>query len=135
MLLASDDTDNVINVSLAERFSGEIQVAEHLNELFLPSLNYNERHSFRSLLIDTHTSDQWQGVYLFEKNKILARIGKTSHALRWTSAYRLVAFTTVELIFFRASFVVTRNQEVRTRVRLHFGWGLARRFCSLAPRS
>jgi ribonucleoside-diphosphate reductase subunit M2 len=104
-------SDGIVNDNLANRFSNEVQLLE-ARSFYYEQLAIETVHSHMySLLIDTYIRDQNEKSKLFNAIELIPCVKKKAQwALKWTHdhesafAERLVAFATVEGIFFSGSF-------------------------------
>ncbi|KAJ7727497.1 ribonucleotide reductase small subunit [Mycena olivaceomarginata] len=104
-------SDGIVNENLLERFSNEVQVAEARCFYGFQIMMENIHSETYSLLIDTYIKEPAQREFLFDAIETIPCIThKAEWALRWISdekstfGERLVAFATVEGIFFSGSF-------------------------------
>ncbi|KAF9482503.1 hypothetical protein BDN70DRAFT_853315 [Pholiota conissans] len=104
-------SDGIVNENLIERFSTEVQIAEARCFYGFQIMIENVHSETYSLLIDTYVKDPTERNHLFHAVETVPCIKrKADWALRWISdksstfAERLVAFATVEGIFFSGSF-------------------------------
>src|SRR4051794_38186801 len=103
-------SDGIVNENLVERFSGEVQIPEARFFYGFQIMMENVHSEMYSLLIDTYVKDNAEKEHLFNAiDNIPCICKKADWALHWISsnksfAERLVAFATVEGIFFSGSF-------------------------------
>jgi ribonucleoside-diphosphate reductase subunit M2 len=104
-------SDGIVNENLAERFCNEVQATEARFFYGFQMQIENVHSEMYSLLIDTYIKDNAQREFLFNAIETMPCIKKKADwALRWiaddesTYAERLVAFASVEGIFFSGSF-------------------------------
>ncbi|KAI2803622.1 hypothetical protein RDWZM_001589 [Blomia tropicalis] len=104
-------SDGIVNENLAERFIREIQITEARCFYGFQIAIENVHSEMYSLLINTYISDRAERDYLFNAIQNLPCVAKKAKwAMSWTSsdeatfAERLVAFASVEGIFFSGSF-------------------------------
>lgn len=104
-------SDGIVNENLAERFIREIQITEARCFYGFQIAIENVHSEMYSLLINTYISDRMQRDYLFNAIQTLPCVAKKAKwAMNWTSsdtatfAERLIAFASVEGIFFSGSF-------------------------------
>ncbi|KAF9926804.1 Ribonucleotide-diphosphate reductase (RNR), small subunit [Linnemannia zychae] len=104
-------SDGIVNENLLERFSNEVQIPEARCFYGFQIMIENIHSEMYSLLIDTYVKDLAQRNHLFDAIDTIPCIRKkAAWALRWISdpkstfAERLVAFASVEGIFFSGSF-------------------------------
>ncbi|KAJ7179890.1 putative small subunit of ribonucleotide reductase [Mycena crocata] len=104
-------SDGIVNENLLERFSNEVQAAEARCFYGFQIMMENVHSETYSLLIDTYIRDPAEREYLFHAVETIPCVRrKAEWALKWISdkrstfAERLVAFATVEGIFFSGSF-------------------------------
>ncbi|KIJ70195.1 hypothetical protein HYDPIDRAFT_77961 [Hydnomerulius pinastri MD-312] len=104
-------SDGIVNENLVERFSSEVQIAEARCFYGFQIMMENIHSETYSLLIDTLIRDVNEREYLLNAIETIPCVKrKAEWALRWISdrnstfAVRLIAFATVEGIFFSGSF-------------------------------
>merc|ERR1719438_641363 len=104
-------SDGIVNENLVERFSKEVQVTEARCFYGFQIAMENIHSEMYSLLIDTYIKDREERHNLFNAIETFPAIKKKAQwALRWinsnnaTYAERVVAFASVEGIFFSGSF-------------------------------
>jgi len=103
-------SDGIVNENLAERFCGEVQIAEARCFYGFQIAMENIHSETYSLLIDTYVTTPAEREKLFDAMETIPCVGrKAQWALRWIDsdasfAERLVAFAAVEGIFFSGSF-------------------------------
>lgn len=103
-------SDGIVNENLVERFSNDVQIPEARCFYGFQIMIENIHSEMYSLLIDTYIKDTAEKEYLFFAVENIPCIRKKANwALRWISsdksfAERLIAFATVEGIFFSGSF-------------------------------
>jgi len=103
--------DGIVNENLAERFMGEVQIAEARSFYSFQIAMEDIHGEMYSLLIDTLIKDPNQKAHLFKAMQEIPSINKLSTwALKWISdkessfAERLIAFACVEGIMFSGPF-------------------------------
>ncbi|EKM59375.1 uncharacterized protein PHACADRAFT_249825 [Phanerochaete carnosa HHB-10118-sp] len=104
-------SDGIVNENLVERFSNEVQAAEARCFYGFQVMIENIHSETYSLLIDTYIKDPQERDFLFDAIDTIPCIKKKADwALRWISnkqssfGERLIAFATVEGIFFSGCF-------------------------------
>merc|ERR1712079_989438 len=104
-------SDGIVNENLVERFMQEIQIPEARCFYGFQIMMENIHSEMYSLLIDTYIKDRQERNKLFNAIETFPAIKKKAQwALRWinsnnaTYAERVVAFASVEGIFFSGSF-------------------------------
>ena len=104
-------SDGIVNENLVERFGQEVQIPEARCFYGFQIMIENIHSEMYSLLIDTYVKDKAQRQFLFNAIETVPCVKKKADwALRWISdekstfAERLVAFASVEGIFFSGSF-------------------------------
>ena len=104
-------SDGIVNENLVERFMQEIQVPEARCFYGFQIMMENIHSEMYSLLIDTYIKDREERNRLFNAIETFPAIKKKAQwALRWinsnqaTYAERVIAFASVEGIFFSGSF-------------------------------
>merc|ERR1711874_334465 len=104
-------SDGIVNENLVERFMQEVQVPEARCFYGFQIAIENIHSEMYSLLIDTYVRDPAEKSKLFNAIETVPAVGKKAKwALNWinaknaTYAERVVAFATVEGIFFSGSF-------------------------------
>ncbi|KAG6849605.1 Ribonucleotide-diphosphate reductase (RNR), small subunit [Arthromyces matolae] len=104
-------SDGIVNENLLERFSSEVQVSEARCFYGFQIMMENVHSETYSLLIDTYVKNPDERRYLFGAIETIPCVKrKADWSLKWISdqhstfAERLVAFATVEGIFFSGSF-------------------------------
>merc|ERR1712184_170290 len=104
-------SDGIVNENLVERFMQEIQIPEARCFYGFQIMMENIHSEMYSLLIDTYIKDREERNKLFNAIETFPAIKKKAQwALRWinsdnaTYAERIVAFASVEGIFFSGSF-------------------------------
>lgn len=104
-------SDGIVNANLIERFSDEVQIIE-AKYFYKSQVAIENIHSeMYSLLIDTYVEDPIERKFLFNAIENLPCVKKKADwALKWikddkaTFAERIIAFASVEGIFFSGSF-------------------------------
>ncbi|GAV08605.1 hypothetical protein RvY_18270 [Ramazzottius varieornatus] len=104
-------SDGIVNENLVERFSQEVQITEARFFYGFQIAIENIHSEMYSLLIDTYIKDPVQRDYLFNAVETMPSVRKKADwALSWinssnaTYGERVVAFASVEGIFFSGSF-------------------------------
>jgi ribonucleotide reductase beta subunit family protein with ferritin-like domain len=104
-------SDGIVNENLAVNFSNEVQIPEARCFYGFQIAMENVHAEVYSLLIDTYIKDSDEKRNLFNAIETIPAVMKKAHwALRWldktnaTFAERIIAFASVEGIFFSASF-------------------------------
>jgi ribonucleotide reductase beta subunit family protein with ferritin-like domain len=103
-------SDGIVMENLAQRFCNEIQIAEARSFYAMQMFIENEHSITYSKLIDTYITDRKEKMKMFNAIENLPAIRrKAEWAKKWIEstdsfATRLVAFATVEGIFFSGSF-------------------------------
>ncbi|XP_069477552.1 ribonucleoside-diphosphate reductase subunit M2 B isoform X2 [Ambystoma mexicanum] len=104
-------SDGIVNENLVERFSQEVQVAEARCFYGFQILIENIHSEMYSLLIEAYIKDPQQRDFLFNAIETMPCVKKKAEwAMRWiadrqsTFGERVVAFASVEGIFFSGSF-------------------------------
>lgn len=104
-------SDGIVNENLVERFSNEVQIAEARCFYGFQIMMENIHSETYSLLIHTYVKEPAERTHLFDAIETIPTIKrKAAWALRWISdhdltfAERLIAFASVEGIFFSGSF-------------------------------
>ena len=104
-------SDGIVNENLALNFSNEVQIPEARCFYGFQIAMENVHAEVYSLLIDTYIKDSKEKAKLFNAMETIPAVMKKAQwALRWTDknnatfAERIVAFASVEGIFFSASF-------------------------------
>merc|ERR1711874_460754 len=104
-------SDGIVNENLVERFMQEVQVPEARCFYGFQVAMENIHSETYSLLIDTLIKDSEEKTHLFNAIETIPAVQKKAQwALKWTNAKnatyaeRVVAFATVEGIFFSGSF-------------------------------
>ncbi|KAF5309551.1 hypothetical protein D9619_010531 [Psilocybe cf. subviscida] len=104
-------SDGIVNENLNERFATEVQVAEVRCFYGFQAMMENVHSETYSLLIDAYIKDPTERERLFDAiNSVPSIKQKADWALKWISdtqstfAERLVAFATVEGVFFSGAF-------------------------------
>jgi ribonucleoside-diphosphate reductase beta chain len=104
-------SDGIVNENLAVNFSNEVQIPEARCFYGFQIAMENVHAEVYSLLIDTYIKDLDEKRNLFNAIETIPAVMKKAHwALRWldktnaTFAERIIAFASVEGIFFSASF-------------------------------
>jgi len=104
-------SDGIVNENLVERFSNEVQIAEARCFYGFQIMMENIHSETYSLLIHTYIKEPAERTHLFDAIETIPTIKrKAAWALRWISdhnltfAERLIAFASVEGIFFSGSF-------------------------------
>jgi ribonucleoside-diphosphate reductase subunit M2 len=104
-------SDGIVNANLIERFSDEVQVIEAKYFYKCQVAMENIHSEMYSLLIDTYVDSEAERRFLFNAIENLPCIKKKADwALKWikddvaTFAERVIAFASVEGIFFSGSF-------------------------------
>jgi len=103
-------SDGIVNENLAQRFCGEVQIAEARCFYGFQMAMENVHSETYSLLIDTYIKDTDERMRLFDAIETIPCVKrKAEWALRWIDssecfAERIIAFAAVEGIFFSGSF-------------------------------
>jgi len=104
-------SDGIVNANLIERFSDEVQIIEAKYFYKCQVAMENIHSEMYSLLIDTYVDSESERRYLFNAIENLPCVKKKADwALRWIKddvasfAERIIAFASVEGIFFSGSF-------------------------------
>lgn len=104
-------SDGIVNENLVERFAQEVQVTEARCFYGFQIAMENVHSEMYSLLIDTYIKDPVEREYLFNAVETMPCVKrKADWALRWiadqnsTFGERIIAFASVEGIFFSGSF-------------------------------
>ena len=103
-------SDGIVNENLCQRFMSEVQLPEARSFYGFQIAIENIHSEMYSLLIDTYVRDAEDKAKLFNALEDVACVkAKAEWAMRWISssnsfAERLVAFATVEGLFFSGSF-------------------------------
>jgi len=104
-------SDGIVNANLIERFSDEVQVIEAKYFYKCQVAMENIHSEMYSLLIDTYVDSETERRFLFNAIENLPCVKKKADwALKWikddvaTFAERVIAFASVEGIFFSGSF-------------------------------
>lgn len=104
-------SDGIVNENLVERFTDEVQVLEAQYFYKCQVAMENIHSEMYSLLIDTYVEDESERKYLFNAIENLPCVKKKADwAIKWirdqksTFAERVIAFASVEGIFFSGSF-------------------------------
>jgi ribonucleoside-diphosphate reductase subunit M2 len=104
-------SDGIVNANLIERFTDEVQIIEAKYFYKCQVAIENIHSEMYSLLIDTYVDSESERRYLFNAIENLPCVKKKADwALRWikddvaTFAERIIAFASVEGIFFSGSF-------------------------------
>jgi len=104
-------SDGIVNENLVERFSDEVQVLEAKYFYKCQVAMENIHSEMYSLLIDTYVDNESERKYLFNAIENLPCVKKKADwAIKWirddmaTFAERVIAFASVEGIFFSGSF-------------------------------
>lgn len=104
-------SDGIVNANLVERFSDEVQIIEAKYFYKCQVAMENIHSEMYSLLIDTYVDSESERRYLFNAIENLPCVKKKADwALRWIKddvasfAERVIAFASVEGIFFSGSF-------------------------------
>ncbi|CCH60393.1 hypothetical protein TBLA_0C05960 [Henningerozyma blattae CBS 6284] len=104
-------SDGIVNENLNENFSVEVQVPEARLFYGFQIMIENIHSETYSLLIDTYIKDPKESQFLFDAIQTIPQIKeKAEWAIRWINdsdalyAERLVAFASIEGIFFSGSF-------------------------------
>jgi ribonucleoside-diphosphate reductase subunit M2 len=104
-------SDGIVNANLIERFTDEVQIIEAKYFYKCQVAMENIHSEMYSLLIDTYVDNESERRYLFNAIENLPCVKKKADwALRWikddvaTFAERIIAFASVEGIFFSGSF-------------------------------
>jgi ribonucleoside-diphosphate reductase subunit M2 len=104
-------SDGIVNENLVERFSQEVQVTEARCFYGFQIAMENVHSEMYSILIDSYIKDSKQRDYLFNAIETIPAVRrKAQWALKWIQSEhlsfgeRLIAFASVEGIFFSGSF-------------------------------
>nr|AAA34987.1 ribonucleotide reductase subunit 2 (RNR2) [Saccharomyces cerevisiae] len=104
-------SDGIVNENLVENFSTEVQIPEAKSFYGFQIMIENIHSETYSLLIDTYIKDPKESEFLFNAIHTIPEIGeKAEWALRWIQdadalfGERLVAFASIEGVFFSGSF-------------------------------
>lgn len=104
-------SDGIVNENLVERFTDEVQVLEAQYFYKCQVAMENIHSEMYSLLLDTYVEDESERNYLFNAIENLPCVKKKADwAIKWirdhksTFAERVIAFASVEGIFFSGSF-------------------------------
>ncbi|KAI9742095.1 MAG: Ribonucleotide-diphosphate reductase (RNR), small subunit [Cirrosporium novae-zelandiae] len=104
-------SDGIVNENLVQRFCTEVQIPEARSFYGFQIMMENIHSETYSLLIDTYISDPKEKTFLFDAIDTIPCIRKKAEwAIKWIQdkdalfAQRLVAFATIEGVFFSGSF-------------------------------